>query len=196
MAVKPIDQQIKAFEKTLHKIKAIEVPRAISRALNDTGRSVRKRVGIGIAAKTRIPSGLIKKKIWMKNSTSKTPQVRMRAYLQGIAVISMMRKSTISGRLKPGKKRRRGGVKAAGRTFSSAFVAAGTSRYSRGVLNGKPQVLQRKGSAQYPLEVVKIPIRREVKSILPRVSRREMKNGYPKRLAHELKFRIDKYRVK
>ncbi|SEQ49142.1 Prophage minor tail protein Z (GPZ) [Amphritea atlantica] len=185
MSLMSYDQQIDQLKRKLSAYKTIEVPRAASSALNKTIKASETRTVRGVAKAINVPQKYVRKRIYIKRSTARTLQSRLRSYYRGISVIDLNAKDTGKG----GWSQRKGkGVKTSGkRQYSNAFIARGT--------NNQLHVFQRTGTARLPVDVVRIEIQQHVDVIAPKAAEREMRQGFERRLIHDLKWRLSKYEV-
>lgn len=192
------DQQIAQLKSKLHSYKAIEVPRAAVKALNNTMGLVKTRVISGVAKSVNVPQKEVRKRVYISRANPKKMRVRMRSYYRGVSAIRLNAKDSGLGgwktrkgevhRYKSGKARRASGVKASGgRRYAHAFIAVGAS--------GNRHVFERQGSARMPLKVKRIQIKVAVDSISNKVADQVRKSEFERLLIHELKFRISKYEV-
>lgn len=194
-----IDQQIADLTQKLDSIKSVEVPRAAASALNKTAQAARTRTVRGIAKSIKVPQKHVRKRVYLGKARSQKLKSRIRTYYRGIALIDL--KPTDRGR--GGWKTRRGqGVKAGSHVYSDAFVAMG--RHSKKHVfrrTGKTSMVDRKGSKSgsykyHHVEVVRIGLRRHVDVIAPKAAKRELQQNFPKRLRHDLAWRLSKYEVR
>lgn len=179
-----LSAQIKVLEKKLKKISTVEIPRASSAALNKGMQRAKSRAVKGVAKQSSLPQKPIRKKVFIKKSTAKTLKTKLSFYKTDINAVSLLGPAQINKAIPRGTNSR--GVRVAGRQFNHAFVNR--------VRNG-PQVLRRTSEYRYPLEVIKISIKKQVDDVVPKTVKRIAKSELPKLHRHELTQRLKKYGI-
>lgn len=178
-----LDRDLARLGRKLRRVSNVELPRANARALNDSGARTRTRSVRGISRETKLKSKTIRKRYFMRRATSKKQRVRLSVYTRPVSAVSQFTPSRLAS-IADGKGTSRKGVRVAGRTERSAFIATGPNR-SR-------QVFRRTTNKRLPLEAIKYNIQEPATRITKRVVRRVMRTQYPKILQRELKFRLNK----
>lgn len=177
-----IEKQINAAMRRLSHISTRVVVQAISSSLNKTATHVKGRTIKGIAKEAGIKQKPVRQRLFVSRSTARKTRARVRTYTQGVPVVSLLSPS----QRVPGKRRK--GIKAGRHFFQGAFINTVQS-------NGKPQVMKRRGKERYPVDVLKIDIEKPAKRIQKVVGQRAMRDFFPRTLAHELRYRLRKYRT-
>jgi hypothetical protein len=188
-----LDGQIRQFEGKLTAIKSIEVLRASSSTLNKMTSRIKTRVIKGVSKETKIKPSIIRRKVFIKKSTTKTQMARIRTYVGEVSAISLFKT------IKNGRLRR----KVAGKKIQCAFVADGSKgkgRYTKGGGFGKTslkrqQVLKRSTSKRYPLEVVKVSILKPVTNHTKTATARVIKRDFSRLYHQDLNYRLQKYAI-
>lgn len=200
------ERDVAKMAKTLRKIAAIEVPRGSSAALTKVAALSKTQVKKGVSTKTKIPQKHIGKKVFIRKSTARTQVSQVDVYRDGVSLVSVLTPKNIKNRTRRSFHRRknRPQIKWKGRSFTGAFVAKvsfgrrdrRSSRTRRKTSIGQPQVFEREGEDQSPIEAVKIPIKKEVAQVSGVVIGRVMKSEFPRLLKHEMEYRLSKYETK
>jgi len=170
-----------------------QMPRATASALNKTAALARTRTIRGVSKQAGIQQKLIRKRVYVRKAKPKEQRASVRAYIRGVSLIRM--KPRDSGR--GGWRTRRGdGVKArGGHHYSDAFIAKSPKGHLQ-VFERNLKVSRRNGRKYHHVDVVRVPISREVEAIAPRVVGRLMRNRFPGLLQHEMDWRLKKLGVK
>lgn len=179
----PLDRDIAAQGRKLRRISNVEVPRANSRALNQSSQRVRTRSVRGLSAETRLKQKAIRKRYRLSRATPRKQAAKVKVYTRDVSAISQFTEKRISN-LQLGRGTSRRGVRVAGRTIPSAFFNKGAG--------GNIHVFRRTSATRYPIEPVKFPIQDRAVAITSRVAKRVMKKEYPALFKRDLNFRISK----
>ncbi|MGH1371137.1 MAG: phage tail protein [Cellvibrionaceae bacterium] len=151
-----------------------ELPKAASSALNKAVAKVRTRTVRGVSKRTRIQSKHIRKRFHISRSNVRNMKAKMTGYQRAIPVSSVARSPA------RGKK-----VRALGKLYQGAF-------YNTTKRGGRLHAFQRKSDSRYPIDVVKIEIKKDIDDIFPKVSARVMGAEYQALMRRELIYRIKK----
>lgn len=178
-----LDRDLARLGRKLRRTSKVELPRANSRALNDSTNRVRTRTVRGISRETGLKSKTIRKRFYIRRASPKKQKARITVYTRDVSAISQFTPARLK-KLQDGKGTNRRGVRVAGRQEDGAFVATGNA--------GNRQVFRRRTARRLPLESIKYPIQKEATRITRRVAVRVMKTQYPKILKRELVFRLNK----
>lgn len=188
---KPIEQQVAELTNKLNRIKSMEVPRAVSSALNKTAGVSKTRTVRGVAKSIGLPQKHVRKRVYIARSKPGTLRVRLRSYYRAVNAI-FLPGIRDTGKYKKGHRGRVGsGVKARGGWhWEEAFIAKGKG--------GKKSVFyrtQRNAGAKDTLKAIRIDIEKEVNAIAPKAAERELRQNFPMRLKRDLAYRLQKYEV-
>lgn len=174
------ERDIKKLASTLHKASSVEGPRAVSSALNKTGAKIRTLVIRDVAKETKVPQKLIRKKAYFSKSTARKQRASISLYRSGVPLISIA------------------GGKNAVQEPAPGWISVKGFFVERGFINtvkrtGKRHVLQRKGKARNPIDVVKINIHRAIDKSVPKRTAQLMRSDFPRLLKRDLEYRISKH---
>lgn len=172
------EKDIKQLSKTLYKMSHVEGPRAVSSALNKTAAKIRTVVVRDVSKETQVPQKIIRKKAYFRRSTARKQKASISLYRSGVPLISIA------------------GGKNAIQEPAPGWISVKKFFVERGFVNkvrGRNQVLQRKGRARRPIDVVKINIYPAVDKAMPRRTNQMMSTEFPRLLRRELEYRISKY---
>lgn len=181
---KKLQRQIIRRAKKLKAIHQVEVPRAVSSALNKSAKKVVTPVVREVSKGAKVPQKHVRKRTFISRASSRKLRAKVSGYVYPIPLISVIKTKTILSKARRGTNRR--GVRAAGRQYDGAFI--NVHRRS-----GRFQVFRRKTSRRYPLEVISIDVSKSFRASLEREAPRVMRQDFPKLLLHELKYRTNKY---
>jgi hypothetical protein len=173
------------------------LPRAARSSTNKMARAITKNTQKKAAAQLKIPTTVLKYHEHKAAPGKKKP--RFTLLLSGKkrteAIIKMGRTAIPVVRLisNPAKQdtrlkvmRKRKSIKAGKHVYPGAFVAAGVTPSSKGVLKGRYQVMKRTGKSRYPLEVIKLETKTAVTRHAIRETRTELRQNSGKLLAAAL----------
>jgi len=169
-----LDQQLREMENALNAIATKEIPRVHASAANKTIGKVRTQVVKIVSRETGVKSKIIRKRFVVQRAKPSFLRARVSVWQQSVNVADVARNAA------PGKK-----VRVAGKVYPRSFYNNAKS--------GKLLALQRKGSARYGIEIVKIDIKQSIDKHLPKISEELMRLEHPKLVRRELLFRINKY---
>ena len=188
MKLKGINQ----FQNKLKRIGGTELRRAASSALNKTGALAKTRIIKGVGASTKIPSSLVRKRVFLSRASAKKMTIVQIGYSKPIQLVDLIRnpKADIGQR----RKRR---LRVNKKVYPNAFI--------RELQSGKILAMERTGKmgrqgkgrwAKYKnlekIDSVTIPIHRKVAEILPKVNERVYRQHFRRLFAHEYNFRLSK----
>ncbi len=179
-------REVARLSRKLRQIRAVEVPRAGSSALNKTTALIRTQGTRATAARVRLKVSTIRKRVVVNRATPKKQRAQIKVYTRPISAISQFPPGR-RARLTEGRGTNRRGTRVAGRQIDRAFVARG--------INGNLQVFRRRTDKRLPLEAIKFRIRGDAEAVFPSVSRRVMRSRYTQLLTQDLRFRLNKYRT-
>lgn len=174
------DRDIKKLAVTLNKLSSVEGPRAVSSALNKVAAKIKTQIVRDVSKETKVPQKIIRKKAFISRSTARKQRASISLYRSGVPLISIA------------------GGKNAVQAISPGWISVKGYFVQRGFVNrirrtGQQQILQRKGQARKPIDVVKINIYPAVDKSVPRRTAQLMKSDFPKLLKRDLEYRISKY---
>lgn len=184
-----LDREVAALDALFVDLGRKHMPRATASALNKTAALARTRVIRGVSKEAAVQQKLIRDRVYVRKASPKDQRASVRVYIRGVSLIRMKARDTGRG----GWSKRRGdGVKApGGHHYPDSFIAKAP--------NGKLQVFernlkvsQRNGRKYHHVDVIRVPIKREVEAITPRVVQRLMRNRFPDLLNNELDWRLKK----
>ena len=182
-------REVAALDGQLDAVSGKQLLRAESAALNKSAALSRTRVVRLVAKEVGVPQKLIRGRLYINKSTPKRRRARLLAYVKGVSLIHLNPRDTGKG----GWRRRKGkGVRArGGHHYPDAFVARG--------LNGRQQVFERNlkvsyrdGKKYHHVDVVRLPIEKEVERHAARVTREIMSSRLGDLLSHEMAWRLQK----
>ncbi len=179
-----LEKQVKRLEKRFESYSKKEVPKATSSALNKVNNLLKTAVTKAVAADENLPSKQIRARITQKKSNPKTLLSLNGVGASDIPVISFINTKAILKSVRKGTNKT--GVRAAKRQFDGAFI--NVLRRS-----GRFQVLMRKGKERYPVEVVKIPIKKSVQKNHLSLAKKLMDREFTRLYMSDLKYRVGKY---
>ncbi|WP_417534203.1 phage tail protein [Marinobacterium stanieri] len=193
--IKPIEKQVDELVKKLSIIKEKEIDRGVARALNRTLRAGRTEAAKEIRQRTKLPSAIIKKRMYERKATSKKQSAFLYLYYRGVAAISLPGVRD-TGRYVKGRRGRQGrGVRARGGFhYRDSWI---TDSKTKSGLQVFTETIAKPGSdKKYELEVERVELRPHFDEIGQRVLDRQMQNHFPQRLRAELNYRLNKYKAK
>lgn len=180
------------FQRKLRRIGGTEMRRAASSALNKTGALARTRIIKGVASSLKVPVGHIRARVYLSRASAKKMTIVQIGYSRPINLIDLMRNQAPD----VGRRRKRK-LRVNKKVYPNAFV--------REVQSGKVFAFERngkrgrKGKGRWAknknlekLDVLKIPIHREVEKVLPKVNERVYRQHFRRLFAHEYNFRLSK----
>lgn len=177
-----LDRDVRKLARKLSDISQTAVPKADYAALRKTSSRIKTRVVKDVAGDVKVPQKHIRKRLYTKVKVTRDyRRGRITGYRRDIPVISL-------GIVQTAMNRRTGAntLKIGGKSYPGAFI-------NRIRSSGQWQVMKRKGSKRYPIEVLTVKIAPSVDRHLPRRSREIMQGQYPKLLKHELTYRLNRY---
>lgn len=174
------DTDLKVLAKKLHRMAAIEGPRAVSSALNKTGALIQTQVVKDVSKDSKIPQKIIRRKAFIGKSTARKQRTTISMYRTGVPLISLATGKNSIQEPAPG------------------WISVKGFFVERGFINrvrktGKKQVFQRKNSKRYPIDVVRVNIQRVVDTSMPKQTALKMRNEFPRLLKRDLEYRITRY---
>ncbi len=170
---KTLDQSVKSLEKKLNKISKLDTDRAFSSAANKLATRAKSQVAKAVAREVRVTQKNVRSKIFIGRSTAKTGRAKITFYTRPVNAVRTNYSIT------------KRGYKVAGKIYPRTFFARGKGATS--------QIFQRKGSARYPIEPVKIPIQAAVNRYAVPITADLMKRDFKKILQQEFRARINGY---
>jgi len=194
--IKPIEKQVDELVRKLSVIKDREIDYAVARSLNRTLRAGRTEVAKEVRAKTKLPSKLIKSRMYEKRASAGDQTAALRMYTRPVPAISLPNVRD-TGRLLRDKRGRFAGRKGRGVRARGGFHYP-DSWIGRGK-NGTRQVFSQATSTPFnasPLKVEREDIYHPFESVANRILQRQMRENFASRLQAELKYRLSKYTVK
>lgn len=168
-----LDADIRRLEKKLNRISSKETPRAYAAAINKTAKMIQTEVAREVAKANRIRVKDVKRRVFIRKANIKKSNAKISVYAKPINAVSTNYKVT------------RRGYSVAGERVPRSFFAKGKSR--------RHQIFQRKGSARYPIDVVKIYINDDVQRLVMPIVERKMKTDFQRLLKHEFNARLRGY---
>ncbi|MBV7389020.1 phage tail protein [Pasteurellaceae bacterium TAE3-ERU1] len=175
-----LEKQVKSTQRKIDKFTKRDIPKATARALNRVAMTASKKAIKSVARKEKIPVKTIK---------GRARLVRATAY-KLFAIIKVNRMNMPIIRLTEGKKAaqavtrgmRKGSLKVGNRYVPGGFVQT--------LKNGRTHVLVRRGKERYPIDVVKISLKKQLTEAFHREAEYAMKHDMAKEIRAELKNQI------
>lgn len=182
----PMELQLRRRARKLKQYSQIEAARAGAWALNRTARYVNTRLVRAVAKATGIKSKNIRKKVYISKATPQKAVAKLHVYTRDVPVVDELSAASLLKNRARGNSRR--GVRAAGRAFTGAFINLAP--------NGYFHVFKRHGRARLPVDVLKIPIKKEAQEFTEKLSQEGMRVQFRRNLQHDLNRRLQKLKVK
>lgn len=176
---------IKGFElviANLDSISKVAVPRATVQAVNRIASRVMGRSASDVSKKTRVKRNLIKQRARLKRATLRKPTAAIIINRGNLPAIKLGSISMRLSRRKRDKGMQGSVLKVGNFSFPGAFV--------KQLNNGRWHVLRRTTRAQYPIEVVKIPLATPLTEAFKTQSKKLMDTDLPKELTSALKNQL------
>ena len=181
------------------------VPRAAAASANKMARAVRKNTIARVSQRLKIPSVVLRfhqrngkrsgSRFKLALAKEASPTATIRIGRTAIPAVRLIRRPELQRTQLP-QIRRRGFIRAGQHVYGDgAFVANGTSKYAKGILKGRYQIMRRTSSARHPVEVLKIETKTAITRNAIRETRREFNANCGNYLAAEL-ARQAKYGLK
>lgn len=185
-----LQRQILSLQRKLERIGNTEVPAAVNTALNRSATEVKGRTSRKVARAENLLLRTIRERMFIKRSTSRTLEARVRIYVKPVSAISQLSPSQRSG-LVSGRGNAARGVKIKGRAvFKDSFFALGKAKGSSG---RRMQAFQRKGRARLPVRKLGFDIQARARISIKTTSRQVMKQRFPILLRNNLDARVKRY---
>ena len=166
-------QSLTVVQKRLTKFVNRDVPKARVTATNKALAKAKTQAVKVVAASTKVKVGAIRKRVYISRA-NRNKAAAFHFYRRPIAMISLNAKQT------------KRGVRAGKYFMASAFIADGSKRTGRGGLRSR-QVMRRKSGTRYPVEVLSIPISKQVNELAPKTVKRTLIDNFPRLYDHEIK---------
>lgn len=173
-------QQIKRLEKKL-KAYQKEAQRGAARALNDVTRKARKLTLQKVVAESGVKNKLLKNKIYFRRAKSNQLKTTLKSYLRPISAARMLTAAQLAKAPRGNNKR---GVRVGGQQYNGAFINK---------VRGNTLVLQRKGKARLPVDVIRIKTQQSFTNNQLPISSRTMREDFARIYERELRYRASKY---
>lgn len=196
----PIEQQVQRLNRKVDRLAKTETQRATSSALNSTVRHIKSRIVKDVSHKVSAPQKLIRKRVYIKRSKANTQFARITVYPRDISAIGLGSARTLT-RTRKGQRLVSGVSRGAGGRFTkrqhsgNTSIRVGNRTYRNAFINqirGNWHVMQRKGEAKYPVDVLKIPAGKPLANAAATMPRRLFRAEYEKKLRQEYNYRAQK----
>lgn len=180
-----MQREVEAISRKLAALKKVEVPRAISSALNKTVSKSKTQIARAVKSETGVASSVLKTRIYTKNAKSNKLKAYLRAYRRDIPAISLgvaqTRLKVRGGRIVGG-----GSIRVGNKTFKNAFV-------NKVRKNETFQVMRRLGKSRYPIDVVAVKVTDAIDKHARKTVYSIYNSDFEKTLINDLNFRVSKY---
>lgn len=173
-----MQSNLKDVTRRLNKFLNKDIPAAQVTATNKALAMAKTQVVRAVSVRVGVKNKHLKKRVFVSRAKGgrKPKGAKLHFYRRGIPLIDVNAKQV------------EGGVVAGPYVMPDAFIADGSKGYGKGKLK-RAHVLRRKTKAQYPLELIRVNIKKAVNEETPKTVAKTMASNFERLYDHEIKRR-------